>query len=293
MRTSRVGWARLRRGCTRRLASLVLAILSAPILALGSAHAAAATPAAPEPLRVLFVGNSLTYYNDLPATFAALYRHASTDGAIEVDLLARAGATLREHLDQGALAMQLRDGDYDVVVLQEFGGWPACSSQLASCAATPQALVEAVALVRAHRARPVWFSTWQSAPAVQQALSRQARALADPLSLPVVDVGATMQRVDAQVRPQLLFPDGHPDVAGTWLAAALLLQAQSVPLPDAVPAPACGRDWRGAGLSLDRLATTQAGGRAHCHAPSDAQWRALRAALPAPAAAPAQEDPPK
>jgi hypothetical protein len=53
---------------------------------------AAAPAASASPLRVLFVGNSLTSANDLPATVAALARGAGTP--IEFDVRARAAAAL-------------------------------------------------------------------------------------------------------------------------------------------------------------------------------------------------------
>ncbi|QSX79025.1 SGNH/GDSL hydrolase family protein [Agrilutibacter solisilvae] len=261
-----------------RLRSIGFCGLLATLLLCNPGQAQAADPV----WRVLFVGNSLSYYNDLPATYAALHRTARPQLQVEVEMLARGGATLREHLAAGALARELDARHYDMVVLQDLGGWPMCPSGDARCADMPQALAEAVTLVRAHHARPVWFSTWQTLPAIQQALSAQVGVMAAALDLPVVDVGAAIGRVAPQIRPSLLLPgDGHPDVAGTWLAAAMLLDAQGVPVPTQTPGPACGVDWRHAQLDLDRPASLQSGARRRCHRPGDAQWRALRGALPA------------
>ncbi len=52
-------------------------------------------PDAGPPLRVLFAGNSYTYYNDMPAVVAEL--GAATGAPIEVDAVTMGGATLRDH----------------------------------------------------------------------------------------------------------------------------------------------------------------------------------------------------
>ena len=84
--------------------------------------------------RVLFVGNSLTYYNDVPSLVTALVRSADPQTSIETDMLADAGATMRDHLSDGAFSIVLDAGHYDVVVLQDRGSYPMCSRGDAACA---------------------------------------------------------------------------------------------------------------------------------------------------------------
>ena len=66
--------------------------------------APAATPVAPKSLNVLFVGNSLTYGNDLPTTFETLYAATEPGTVVHTQMLAVGGAVLRDHLDTGHLA---------------------------------------------------------------------------------------------------------------------------------------------------------------------------------------------
>ena len=47
------------------------------------------------PLRVLFIGNSYTFYNDLPGLLVELVRSGGLD--IEVEMAAEAGWTLADH----------------------------------------------------------------------------------------------------------------------------------------------------------------------------------------------------
>lgn len=68
------------------------------------------------PIRVLFTGNSLTYFNDLPATVAALGRSAGTP--IEYDTVARPDCSLEDHWNQGDARRAIGRGGWTWVVLQ-------------------------------------------------------------------------------------------------------------------------------------------------------------------------------
>ena len=80
-------------------------------------------PTAAAPIRVLFVGNSLTFSNDLPGTFAELAQ--SGDHEVEVEMLAQGGWTLADHAQSSATLEEIRQGDWDFVVLQEQSKLPA------------------------------------------------------------------------------------------------------------------------------------------------------------------------
>ncbi|MGN6521570.1 MAG: hypothetical protein ACTHK2_19365 [Dokdonella sp.] len=169
------------------------------------------------PRRVLFVGNSLVYYNDLPRMTAALA--AAGDVVLDTSMIAGAGTTMREHLDRGTMQQELARAHYDAVVLQDRGGYPLCGAEDRECAGSIAAMCEAAALVRKAGARPVWFGTWQGAADAQAALSKAGARAAKDCGVPFADVGAAMQRfvVRSRVRPWL--DDGHPDTAGSWVAA--------------------------------------------------------------------------
>src|SRR3954465_6291413 len=70
-------------------------------------------------LRVLFVGNSYTIYNDLPWVTSQLSLSSGTDRPLEVKSVSLMGATLKEHWDDGFALKAIRDdGPWDYVVLQ-------------------------------------------------------------------------------------------------------------------------------------------------------------------------------
>ncbi len=69
------------------------------------------------PLRVLFVGNSLTTTNDLPSTVSAL---ATTIGRpLEVGRVTADGYALEDHWNDGRVRTELAGGDWDVVIMQQ------------------------------------------------------------------------------------------------------------------------------------------------------------------------------
>ena len=69
-------------------------------------------------MKVLFLGNSHTYYNDLPA----LFRHicAQCGKEVEVGMLAQPGVTYKWHLTNGTdFRFALVHGGYDYIIMQQ------------------------------------------------------------------------------------------------------------------------------------------------------------------------------
>lgn len=90
------------------------ALAVAVALGLGGSSAEAQPPSA---LRVLFLGNSLTATNDLPATVA---RIASRSGRrLEYRMVAPGGYALVDHWNHDESRAALAGGRWDVVVMQQ------------------------------------------------------------------------------------------------------------------------------------------------------------------------------
>lgn len=172
-------------------------------------------------LRVLFVGNSLTYVNDLPTTVAAL---AKTAGKRELYAVTVAfpDYALEDHLSQGDAARALKAQEWDFVVLQQ-GPTSLASSRV---------LLERDArrfapLITQAKARAALFMVWPTEDR-QFAFNdvrdsyRAAAIDVDGLFLP-----AGMSWLEAWKRdPSLvLYSDGlHPTPMGTYLAAMVIFQ---------------------------------------------------------------------
>lgn len=228
--------------------------------------------------RVLFVGNSLTYYNDLPRIVQAMYAAARPGHAVEVDLLAEGGAKIADHLREGRWAELLAERRYDLVVLQDLGGFPACADDFPGCRDAIASVCEATRLVRAGNAEPILFGTWQGVAQFQKALSEATREEARRCGLNVVaDTGAAMQRFrGSEVGTSPWLDDGHPALAGSWVAAATLTRAilGSDLRADLAIAPFCRARWQGAELSLRQLAASQRQPERDCAMPPDGVVRA-------------------
>jgi hypothetical protein len=78
-------------------------------------------------LRVLFIGNSLTYAGDLPAIIQGLGRTAGVN--LVSDQHTPGGARLLNHAADPRVRALLARGGWDAVVLQEQSEWPAFSDE--------------------------------------------------------------------------------------------------------------------------------------------------------------------
>jgi hypothetical protein len=234
------------------------------------------TPAlAHDAIRVLFIGNSLTYYNNLPGMVRAVYKSTVPDALITTEMLASGGALIRDHLDRGHLKKVLATQHFDVVVLQELGGFPQCAVDFYGCADSPSALKEAVSLVRRAGARPILFGTWQASPTFQADLSRTTREMAKDLHADVADIGGAIYAVNGNGIP-MLDGSGHPLQAASWLAAMVLVKTMTRhALPAVAPAQICEPDWTGKGPSEDSLASLQAQPPSKCFLLSETLFRKL------------------
>ena len=191
-----------------------LSVLSA-LLVLAGGTGAAGQPA-PEPLRVLFVGNSLTTTNDLPAQVARL---AATAGRpLEYRTVAFGGFNLEDHWNQGDARSALAAGDFDVVVMQQ-GPSALPESQLDLELWTTRWADEA----REVKARLALLTVWPESYRVG-ALSdviRSYRNAAEAAGADLYPAGAAWLYA-WQCKPSLRLygPDGfHPSGLGTYTAA--------------------------------------------------------------------------
>lgn len=179
------------------------------------------TTQARDTLSVLFIGNSLTYTNDLPGTLARLA--AAVGDRIRVQTISGPKMTLLDHLRYGsAAASAIQSGGWDFVVLQ---------NGLAADSGSRDTLVLAAerfdTLIRSVGARPALFMIWPGPGAPDQlcltwaAYLTAARAVNGVLLPAGVAWHAALQR-----DPTLPFylADGHPAPLGTYLAAITIYQ---------------------------------------------------------------------
>jgi hypothetical protein len=181
-------------------------------------------------LRLLFIGNSLTAANDLPATVAAIGRAAGV--RIECTTIAKPDFSLEDHWHDGEARRAIACGGWTFVVLQ----------QGPSALPESRVLLEDYVsrfdrLIRAAGATTAVYMVWPSRdraadfPAVSRSYAAAAARIGARL-LPVGDAWQEAWRRDASLA--LYGPDGfHPSTLGSTLAALVIVEVLSGPPPPA------------------------------------------------------------
>ncbi len=188
-----------------------------------------ATPA--RELRVVFVGNSLTYVNNLPATLRALAAAQPHPVKIVTATFVAPGGTVAERWKDGVAPAALRDGHWDVLVLQERGGLLAClvdaeQRMQSECRASERAHKDFSTLAASAGTRTLLLATWGPDEAWQLKLDRAIRQLSVRTSSQVVPAGSTLRAWATRHSQEATFPDKvHPSVPATLIMAAQLYRA--------------------------------------------------------------------
>lgn len=189
---------------------------------------------APKPAtqRVLFIGNSLTYVNDLPGMVQSL---AKAGG---VDVVCRSVAfpdySLEDHWARGDAAKAIREGGWSLVVLQQ-GPSALPESQVLLREFTKRFDTE----IRRAGARTALYMVWPSRARSQDfdGVSRSysnAAADVNGLLFPAGDAWRAAWKRDASLA--LYSPDGlHPTAAGTYLAALVIVHRAFGIAPSRMP----------------------------------------------------------
>ena len=184
--------------------------------------------------RVLFIGNSYTFVNDLPSTFAGLARAGGH--AVETGMAAEGGFRLLDHELSSKTQKAIQSAQWNYVVLQEQSQIP--SMQFSRDETMYPSARSLVKTIEASGGRPVFFMTWAhrdgwpenglpNYEAMQFAINKSYLGIAYELNVPVAPVGSawmTATRFYPQV--ELWQADGsHPSEQGTYLAACVFYAA--------------------------------------------------------------------
>ena len=193
--------------------------------------------------RVLFVGNSYVYFNNLPEILTKL-AEVGLQRRIETRMIAPGGWRLKDHWEKGEALKALHESKWDYVVLQDqstlgvnyyLEGKPRITTDEIF---RPYAIKWA-AEIRKAGGSPVFYLTWarRATPEDQAALNyAYMRSARDSGSL-VAPVGPAWSRLrQRQPAIELFAGDGsHPSPTGSYLAAltlyATLFQKSPLGLP--------------------------------------------------------------
>ncbi|MBX2815313.1 MAG: hypothetical protein KTR24_04935 [Saprospiraceae bacterium] len=194
-----------------------------------------ATSLAAQEKQALFIGNSYTYFWNLPHTVEAMCD--AMDFPLEAKQSTIGGANLGQHWrsDRELTSLQkLRDSDWDFVVLQDFS---------MSAIETPDSLYRYAKLwikeIQADGAKPLMYMTWAREwnPLMINKIRTGYEQVANEAGADIVPVGLVWQRA-RELRPDLPLysPDGsHPSPLGTYLTACAFYSVMSGKTPVGVP----------------------------------------------------------
>jgi len=167
-------------------------------------------------LRVLFIGNSLTYANDLPLIVQALAKAAGQP--MYVDSVTFGGYSLDDHWNSGEALKAISRQTWDVVVLQH-----GPSSLMSSRAELRASAKKYDKRIRKAGARPALYMVWPELArmsyfdAVRESYSLAAADI-DGIFIPAGEAWRAAWRRDPDA-PLYSADDFHPSVAGSYAAA--------------------------------------------------------------------------
>lgn len=179
---------------------------------------------APPPARLLFVGNSFTYYNGgLENHVKALADSAHPPRRIIADRATKGGATLQVLQGLDWVHDKLRAGGYDLVILQE--DIPELTEH--SVAPFFEQARNFAREIREFRGKPVLFMAWPYARlnwVTLEQIAQAHRVIGKELGVPVAPVGVAFARA-LRERPGLAMlgrDQEHESLHGTYLAASVI-----------------------------------------------------------------------
>lgn len=188
------------------------------------------------PIKILFVGNSYTYGNNMPTLVAAMAEAKGVN--LTTQKSTAGGVTLEDHLN-GKKNLQtlnlISEGKFDIIVLQDQSMRPAVE---------PEKTLKYVAIMSAKvnksGAIPCLYLTWarEKNSGMQQKLNDTYFQAAKDNQTLLAPVGLAWEQV-RQKHPeiQLFAEDGsHPNRLGSYLIAAVFLRTLTDVSPVGLPA---------------------------------------------------------
>jgi hypothetical protein len=175
--------------------------------------------------RVLFIGNSLSYTNNLPQLLTEVaYAHSIE---LHTDLIAEANYALMDHWEKGQIQIAIAQGNYDFVIIQQ-----GPSSQNFGKGILIEYGGKIKALCDRYGSKLLYFMVW---PALENASTFDAvinnhYEAARINSAMICPVGERWQlAIKNNTSHGLYAPDGfHPSLKGSQFTAELLYDCMSL-----------------------------------------------------------------
>ena len=185
-------------------------------------------------LHLLFIGNSLTSVNDLPAIVEAL-ADSAREPLLETRMVAKPDYSLEDHWNDGAAMAGITSGRWDFVVLQQ--GPSSLETSRALLLQYTRLFADAIGKAGA---RPALYQVWPTSDrsmdfARANESYRLAASTVDGILFPVGEAWLAAQRLDPTT-PLYAFDGLHPSPEGSYLAALVMYAVLYGKPPEGLPA---------------------------------------------------------
>ena len=187
-----------------------------------------------KPIKVLFVGNSFTYFWNMPQMVHTMVNEQGL--AIEVHQSTVGGSTLEQHWksEKGTKTRELLENEkWDYVVLGDHS---------LSTISTPEKFDDYgskfIELIRSKGAEPILYVTWayKSNPLMQKTITAKYDELAKKMNTQVFPVGPIfMQARTLMPNLEFYFDDKHPSSNGSYLIALIITKSLTGKSVEAIP----------------------------------------------------------
>ena len=176
--------------------------------------------------RVLYLGHSLTYYNDMPAMVARMADSAGSEVRYDIVMRAFPNASLEDHSRDSRTQSLLGQGGWDQVIVQPERHFEGADDAFF--------LAGGRLLDGTGRAQPAIVVSWVGSETFYadrgvtrlehlQNIESDNRALASGTGARLIDVARVWEDVLSEGLPFSLYKDGnHPSLQGSYLAALVV-----------------------------------------------------------------------
>lgn len=177
-----------------------------------------APAAGADTLNVLFIGNSLTYFNEMPWILEQVAASRGAKPPLRAVFSGGSGMSMKQHWERGRALRTLREGRWDYVVLQ-----PQSAEIVRDAPGAADYVRRFDAEIRKAKARTVIFSTWATLTSgfKQSDLDKRYATLARELGALLAPVGPVWHRLRSKGLELFDGSGVHANLAGSYLSACV------------------------------------------------------------------------
>ena len=171
-------------------------------------------------MRTLFIGNSHTFYNDMPNIFKEICKENGID--MQVAMLTKGGMGFDYHAENEQTRFNILFGEYDFVILQHV------AHPMGEYEVMEEAADKIMSWIRQSGATPCYYMTWteENNEQFQEEMSSRYRKLAKRHGCLVAPVGEIWwEEIHKNPSVDLYFEDRrHASPAGLRLVARVIFE---------------------------------------------------------------------